>query len=148
MTQKLVAKRLGTKLVTLKSWEQDMAEPRANRLSMLAGLLGVSVARVLMVKVMELNIQIKLRFPEINDILFEIERFRLGYYHPQISWRSLKTIKVQIKERMSDGRENKIKNLKMRSMRRGIKEMTLYLTSSEVCLERCLSCRIYTLTFV
>ena len=43
MTQKLVAKRLGIKLVTLKSWEQDISEPRANRLSMLAGLLGVSV---------------------------------------------------------------------------------------------------------
>ena len=35
MTQKLVAKRLGIKLVTLKSWEQDVSEPRANRLSML-----------------------------------------------------------------------------------------------------------------
>ena len=33
MTQKLVAKRLGIKLVTLKSWEQDVSEPRANRLS-------------------------------------------------------------------------------------------------------------------
>ena len=38
---------------------------------------------------------------------------------------------------MSDGRENKIKKLKMRSMRRGIKEMDVILSYySEVCLEK------------
>lgn len=38
---------------------------------------------------------------------------------------------------MSDGRENKIKKLKMRSMRRGIKEMDFILSYySEVCLEK------------
>jgi len=43
MTQKQLAKRLGVKLVTLRNWENDMAEPRANKLSMLAGLLNVSM---------------------------------------------------------------------------------------------------------
>lgn len=43
MTQKQLAKRLGVKLVTLRNWENDMAEPRANKLSMLAGLLDVSM---------------------------------------------------------------------------------------------------------
>ena len=43
MTQKQLAKRLGVKLVTLRNWENDMAEPRANNLSMLAGLLNVSM---------------------------------------------------------------------------------------------------------
>ena len=47
MTQKLVAKRLGIKVATLKSWEQDISEPRANRLSMLAGLQPVSIMRLL-----------------------------------------------------------------------------------------------------
>ena len=38
---------------------------------------------------------------------------------------------------MSDGRENKIKKLKMRSMRRGIKEMDVILSYySEVSLEK------------
>lgn len=43
MEQSQMAKRLGVKLSTLKSWEDDMAEPRANRLSMMAGLLNVSM---------------------------------------------------------------------------------------------------------
>jgi HTH-type transcriptional regulator, cell division transcriptional repressor len=44
MTQAMLAKRLGVRLSTLRGWEDDMSEPRANRLSMLAGLLNVSMA--------------------------------------------------------------------------------------------------------
>ncbi|KIC50767.1 helix-turn-helix domain-containing protein [Tateyamaria sp. ANG-S1] len=43
MTQKQLAKRLGVRLATLRSWEDDLSEPRANRLSMMAGLLNVSM---------------------------------------------------------------------------------------------------------
>ena len=43
MTQQQLAKRLGVKAATLKAWEDDISEPRANRLSMLAGLLNVSI---------------------------------------------------------------------------------------------------------
>jgi len=43
MTQKELAQRLGVKLKTLKSWEDDLSEPRANKLSMMAGLLNVSL---------------------------------------------------------------------------------------------------------
>ncbi|MEN8891803.1 helix-turn-helix domain-containing protein [Planktotalea arctica] len=43
MTQAQLARRLGVKASTLKSWEQDLSEPRANRLSMMAGLLNVSM---------------------------------------------------------------------------------------------------------
>jgi transcriptional regulator with XRE-family HTH domain len=43
MTQESLAKRLGVKKSTLRNWEDDLAEPRANRLSMLAGLLNVSM---------------------------------------------------------------------------------------------------------
>ncbi|MEO0937336.1 MAG: helix-turn-helix transcriptional regulator [Pseudomonadota bacterium] len=43
MTQRELAKRLGVKLATLQAWENDLSEPRANRLSMMAGLLGVSM---------------------------------------------------------------------------------------------------------
>ncbi|MEL7099633.1 MAG: helix-turn-helix transcriptional regulator [Pseudomonadota bacterium] len=43
MTQKQLAKRLGVKLTTLQHWEDDLSEPRANRLSMMAGLLNVSM---------------------------------------------------------------------------------------------------------
>jgi len=47
MDQKDLAKRLGIKLSTLKSWEEDWAEPRANKLQMLSGLLNVSLTWLL-----------------------------------------------------------------------------------------------------
>lgn len=43
MSQADLARRLGVKLKTLKAWENDQAEPRANKLSMMAGLLNVSL---------------------------------------------------------------------------------------------------------
>ena len=43
MTQAELARHLGIKASTLKSWEQDLSEPRANRLSMMAGILNVSM---------------------------------------------------------------------------------------------------------
>lgn len=43
MTQTVLARRLGVRVGTLRAWENDTAEPRANRLSMLAGLLNVSM---------------------------------------------------------------------------------------------------------
>lgn len=42
-----LARRLGVKVKTLRAWEQDLSEPRANRLSMLAGLLNVSIVWLL-----------------------------------------------------------------------------------------------------
>ena len=43
MTRKELADRLGVRLKTLESWEEDRADPRANKLQMLAGVLGVSL---------------------------------------------------------------------------------------------------------
>lgn len=43
MDQAALARRLGVRLATLRGWENDLSEPRANRLSMLAGLLNVSM---------------------------------------------------------------------------------------------------------
>ena len=43
MTQKQLAKRLGVRLSTVRAWENDLSEPRANRLSMMAGILNVSM---------------------------------------------------------------------------------------------------------
>ena len=43
MSQAVLARRLGVQLATLRAWENDMSEPRANRLSILAGLLNVSM---------------------------------------------------------------------------------------------------------
>ncbi|MGZ2256936.1 helix-turn-helix domain-containing protein [Roseobacter sp. A03A-229] len=43
MTQAQLARRLGVRVSTLRAWENDLSEPRANRLSMMAGLLNVSM---------------------------------------------------------------------------------------------------------
>ncbi|SDX45360.1 helix-turn-helix domain-containing protein [Roseicitreum antarcticum] len=43
MTQAALARRLGVKLKTVEAWENDVAEPRANKLQMLSGLLNVSL---------------------------------------------------------------------------------------------------------
>jgi len=43
LSQKSLAKRLGVKAKTVAGWENDISEPRANRLQMLAGLLNVSL---------------------------------------------------------------------------------------------------------
>ena len=38
-----MAMRMGAKTNTIKNWESDRSEPRANQLSMLAGVLGVPI---------------------------------------------------------------------------------------------------------
>jgi transcriptional regulator with XRE-family HTH domain len=43
LSQSDLAKRLGVKVKTIRAWENDRSEPRANRLQMLAGVLGVSI---------------------------------------------------------------------------------------------------------
>ncbi len=47
MSQAQLARRLGIKASTLRGWEQDVSEPRANRLSMMSGVLGVSMVWLL-----------------------------------------------------------------------------------------------------
>lgn len=42
-----LATRLGVRAKTLEGWENDRAEPRANRLQMLAGVLNVSLGWLL-----------------------------------------------------------------------------------------------------
>ncbi len=43
LSQEDLSRKLGVKLTTLQSWENDISEPRANKLQMVAGLLNVSL---------------------------------------------------------------------------------------------------------
>ncbi|QFS81652.1 HTH-type transcriptional regulator ImmR [Roseivivax sp. THAF40] len=43
MSPEQLARRIGVKARTLQNWENDLSEPRANKLSMLSGLLNVSM---------------------------------------------------------------------------------------------------------
>lgn len=47
MSQEQFARRLGVKLKSLQNWEADLSEPRANKLSMISGLLNVSIGWLL-----------------------------------------------------------------------------------------------------
>ncbi|PTE20375.1 helix-turn-helix domain-containing protein [Cereibacter changlensis] len=43
LSQEDLARRLGVRLKTVQAWEDDLSEPRANRLQMMAGMLNVSL---------------------------------------------------------------------------------------------------------
>ena len=43
LSQTELARRMGVKVKTVRAWENDQSEPRANKLQMLAGMLGVSI---------------------------------------------------------------------------------------------------------
>ncbi len=47
LSQESLCRKLGIKLKTLRSWEDDISEPRANKLQMLAGVLNVSLVWLL-----------------------------------------------------------------------------------------------------
>lgn len=47
LSQEDFSKRLGVKLSTVRGWEDDLNEPRANKLQMMSGLLNVSVVWLL-----------------------------------------------------------------------------------------------------
>lgn len=47
LTPAQLARRLGVQTATLQAWENDRSQPRANRLSMLAGVLNVSLSWLL-----------------------------------------------------------------------------------------------------
>ncbi|MBC8409689.1 MAG: helix-turn-helix domain-containing protein [Rhodobacteraceae bacterium] len=47
LSQSALAIRLGVQLKTVKKWEEDITEPRANKLQMISGLLNISIAWLL-----------------------------------------------------------------------------------------------------
>lgn len=78
MSQSDLAKRLGVKLKTLKAWEDDLSEPRANKLSMMAGLLNVSLPWLLSGEGLGIDAPsdaVELS-PDVAEILTEIRDIR------------------------------------------------------------------------
>lgn len=43
LSQSQLARRLGLRVETVRNWESDRSEPRANKLQMLAGFMNVSI---------------------------------------------------------------------------------------------------------
>jgi transcriptional regulator with XRE-family HTH domain len=101
MSQSDLAKRLGVKLKTLKGWENDLSEPRANKLSMMAGMLNVSLLWLLSGEgqgpdgpsdVVELS-------PDVTEMLTEIRdiRAQLSLSADRLS-RLEKSLRAKLKE--------------------------------------------------
>lgn len=77
MSQKQLAKRLGVRLATLRAWEDDLSEPRANRLSMMAGLLNVSMMWLINGEGEGLDAPVdELANPDLRDLLTEVRDMR------------------------------------------------------------------------
>lgn len=76
LSQEDLAQRLGVRLTTLQAWEDDMAEPRGNRLQMLAGLLNVSLTWLLTAEGDGVAAPDAGRSPQIRAALAELTRLR------------------------------------------------------------------------
>lgn len=78
-TQAALARRLGVKLRTLQNWENDLSEPRANKLQMLAGVLNVSLMWLLTGEGDGVDEPPNEGFhsPELADIRTELAKMRL-----------------------------------------------------------------------
>jgi len=101
MSQEDLAKRLGIKLKTLQAWEEDLSEPRANKLSMMAGMLNVSLLWLLTGEGQSPEapgVSAELA-EDINDMLCEIREIR---DHLTLSTDRLdrleKTLRTRLKE--------------------------------------------------
>ena len=81
LTQEDLAQRLGVRLTTLQNWEEDLAEPRGNRLQMLAGMLNVSLTWLLTAEGDGLQSPDAAPQPltvEAEEALAELQRLRAG----------------------------------------------------------------------
>ncbi|WP_068113162.1 helix-turn-helix domain-containing protein [Tropicimonas marinistellae] len=79
MSQADMAKRLGVKLKTVRGWENDLSEPRANKLQMLSGILGVSLMWLLNGEGDGLegpSEEQTLLVPEVRSLLLEMRQIR------------------------------------------------------------------------
>lgn len=76
LTQKEFSRRLGVRLQTLESWENDISEPRANRLQMISGLLNVSLVWLLTGEGEGLSAPVDEVPAEVTQILTEMRQLQ------------------------------------------------------------------------
>ncbi len=77
MSEEDLARRLGIKVETVNKWENDLAEPRANKLQMLSGILNVSLRWLLTGEGDELEGGGEAPIDQaVNDILREMRALR------------------------------------------------------------------------
>lgn len=77
MSQKSLAKRLGIALKTVEAWENDISEPRANKLQMLSGVLNVSMPWLLTGEGAGVDVDPESAAdPELSELLSEMRVLR------------------------------------------------------------------------
>lgn len=77
LSQADFARKLGVKLKTVENWEDDRTEPRANKLQMMSGVLGVSVTWLLIGEGDGIPAPMEETLPEgVQDILDELRQLR------------------------------------------------------------------------
>ncbi|SHE60185.1 transcriptional regulator, XRE family [Litoreibacter ascidiaceicola] len=81
LTQEDFAKKLGVKLKTVRGWEDDVDEPRANRLSMMSGMMNVSMRWLLTGEGDGLDAPVgEVEVPgDVKDILLDIRRTKAEF---------------------------------------------------------------------
>ena len=76
LTQQDLAARLGVKLATVLDWENDLNDPRANKLQMLSGVLNVSMSWLLTGQGVGLEVPENSVPEDIESILDEVRQTR------------------------------------------------------------------------
>lgn len=76
LSQEDLCGRLGVKLKTLQSWENDLTEPRANKLQMLAGMLNVSLRWLLTGEGEGIAPPVAEISPEMTEILADMRQLQ------------------------------------------------------------------------
>ncbi|NNE87006.1 MAG: helix-turn-helix domain-containing protein [Silicimonas sp.] len=77
LDQKALAQKLGVGLGTIEKWENDLTEPRANKLQMLSGVLNVSIPWLLTGEGDGVEPLIDLETaPELHELMSEMRALR------------------------------------------------------------------------
>jgi transcriptional regulator with XRE-family HTH domain len=71
-----LSRRLGVKLVTVRNWENDLSDPRANKLQMMAGMLNVSMRWLLTGEGDGVEAPLPPSSTDMNKALAELGRMR------------------------------------------------------------------------
>ena len=76
LTQHQLSRRIGVQEETLASWEADRAEPRANKLQMMSGILDVSMSWLLTGEGHGVEQDAETQAPEMAELLGEMRALR------------------------------------------------------------------------
>lgn len=76
LSSKALARRLGVARKTVEGWENDISEPRANKLQMLSGVLNVSIPWLLTGEGDTLEPE-NFEAAELSEVLLEIRTMRV-----------------------------------------------------------------------